>query len=125
MFKEHVADRIKTRNIRGLFRVPEINDTNHLVVDAKEEDQEDEGGNMNLPDNDLAAVLHDRAVRSYPIRKPEARQQRETKGVEELPLTDAEGIEHIRGFENPTYKYETQPRSIKEYLKLAKMNEHK
>ena len=141
-FKEHIADGIKTRNIRGLFRVPEINDTNHLIVDAKEEDQEDEGVNMNLPDNDIPAVPHNRVMMSYPLRRPEIRypevrpdtgeernpiiRSGETRrAVEKLPLIGAEGIEPVPGFEDPIFKYETKPRSIQDYLKLAKNNEHK
>ena len=137
-FKEHVADGIKNRNIRGLFRVPEINDTNHLIVDAKEEDQEDEGNNMNLPDNDVPSVPHNRAMMSYPMRKPDVRpdaseernpilrsgENREPIKVN-LPLIGAEGIDPIQGFDDPIFKYDTKPRSIHDYLKLAKNNEHK
>ena len=42
MFKDHIIDGIKTKNIRGLFRVPDINDTNHLVVDAVEDKEENQ-----------------------------------------------------------------------------------
>ena len=40
-YKDHVAESIMSRNIRGLFRVPD--DNKHLVVDAQEEkdDKED------------------------------------------------------------------------------------
>ena len=34
-YKDHVSEGIKSRNIRGLFRVPD--DDKHLVVDAQEE----------------------------------------------------------------------------------------
>ena len=137
-FKEHIVDGIKTRNIRGLFRVPEINETNHLVVDAKEEEQKEDENNMDLPDNDVPAVPHDRVMMSYPLRRPDVRpntmeernltirsgETREPIKVN-FPLIGAEGIEPIPGFEDPIFKYETKPRSINDYIKLAKSNEHK
>ena len=136
LFKEHIADGIKAGNIRSLFRVPEINDTNHLVVDAKEEDQQEEGGNINLPDNDVPAVPHDRAMKSYPIGrpnipvrdhrdpmfKPDMGEERDPilrsgeprRKVEKLHLIGAEDIEPVPGFNDPIYKYETKPTSINE-----------
>lgn len=136
-FKEHIVDGVKTRNIRGLFRVPEINDTNHLSVDAKEEDNGEIGNNMNLPDNDVPLVPHNRVMMSYPLRRPEVRpdtseeinfdiRSRETKrAVENLPLIGEEGIEPVPGFDDPIYKYDTKSRSIHDYIKLAKNNENK
>ena len=135
-FKEYIEDGIRTRNIRGLFRVPEINDTNHLIVDAKE-DKDDEGTNMNLPDNDVPAVPHNRVMMSYPLRRPEdkpntgevrgsiVRSGETRQAVEKLPLIGAEGIEPVSGFEDPIYKYDIKPMSIQAYLKLAKNNKHK
>ena len=41
-----------------MFKVSEINNTNHLV---KEEDKED----------DVPQVPHDRAMKSYPMRRPD------------------------------------------------------
>ena len=100
MFKEQIADGIKTRNMRGLFRVPEINDTNHLVVDAKEEDQENEGDNMNLPDNDLPAVPHNRVMMSHPLRRPKIRvsenmhpEVRPDTGKKEILFLDLEKLD--------------------------------
>ena len=39
-YKDHITEGIKSRNIRGLFRVPD--DDKHLVVDAQEE-KDDKG----------------------------------------------------------------------------------
>ena len=135
VFKDHIVDGIKTRNIRGLFRVPEINETNHLVVDTKEEDQNEK--EMQVPEtSEVLQVPHNRAIASEPLRRPvsnnevrpntdEERQpiirSGETRRVEEtLPL-----IEPIRGFEDPIFKHETKPRSIHDYIRLAQSNEHK
>ena len=141
MFKDHIKDGIKTRNIRGLFRVPEINETNHLVVDAKEEEQKEDRNetDMQIPENtNVAEIPHNRTMMSYPLRRPDVRpntmeernptirsgETREPIKVN-FPLIGAEGIEPIPGFEDPIFKYETKPRSINDYIKLAKSNEHK
>ena len=135
MFKDHIVDGIKTRNVRGLFRVPEINETNHLIVDAKEEDKNEK--EMQVPEtSEIPQVPHNRAIASEPLRRPvrpdigeegqPVIRSAETRRVEErLPLIDTEGIEPIRGFEDPIFKYDTKPRSIHDYIKLAKSNEHK
>ena len=161
MFKDHIIDGIKTKNIQGLFRVPDINDTNHLVVDAvedkedKEDKEENQENTMQIPENNnIAEIPQNRAMMSYPLSKPNVRYPEEIKSgekirypeigpdtgeerepiiksgetkrkVEKLPLIGSEGIEPVPGFDDPIYKYETQPRTIKDYIKLAKMNEHK
>ena len=153
-YKDHVAEGIKSRNIRGLFRVPD-NDK-HLVVDA-EEDKDDKGKNepteqkmqvpsnivdLHLPSNtDNVRVPHDRATMYYPLRKPNVpRREEEGKGldifkpdtgeereqerrrVDSLPLIGVPEIEPVPGFEDEIYRYEKQPRTIKDYIKLAKNN---
>ena len=135
MFKDHIIDGIKTKNIRGLFRVPDINDTNHLVVDAvedKEDKEENQENTMQIPENNnIAEIPQNRAMMSYPLSKPNVRYPEEIKSgetkrkVEKLPLIGSEGIEPVPGFDDPIYKYETQPRTIKDYIKLSKKNEHK
>ena len=52
MFKEQIADEIKTRNVRGLFRVPGITDTNLFVVDTKEEDKKHDNSNADDIENE-------------------------------------------------------------------------
>ena len=133
MFKDHIIGGIKTKNIRGLFRVPDINDTNHLVVDTvednenKEDKKENQENSMQISENNnTAEIPQNRAMMSYPLSKPNVRYPEEAKReVQNLPLIVSEGIEPVPEFDDPIYKYETQPRTIKDYIKLAKKNEHK
>ena len=68
-FKEHIEDGIKTRNIRGLFRVPEINDTNHLICRCyKEEDERTIWIYLIMM---FQSVPHNRVMMSYPLRRPD------------------------------------------------------
>ena len=39
-----------------------------------------------------------------------------------MPLIGAPGIEPVPGFENEIYRYEKRPRTIKDYIRLAKNN---
>ena len=94
-YKDHVIEGIKSRNIRGLFRVPD--DDKHLVVDAQEDkdDKEDKPSEqkmqvpfrdeIQIPSNiDDMQVPHNRAMVYYPLRRPKAaRREEEVQMVEE------------------------------------------
>ena len=94
-YKDHITEGIKSRNIRGLFRVPD--DDKHLVVDAQEEkdDKDDKHteqkmqaplkDEIQMPSNtDVIQVPHDRARMYYPLRKPKVpRREEEVQMIEE------------------------------------------
>ena len=163
-YKDHVSEGIKSRNIRGLFRVPD--DNKHLVVDAQEDKEDEENKpseqKMQVPlkdenqifsNTDDMLVPHNKAMMSYPYRKlkvprreeevqmieegkgldifkpdtgderePIIRSGEERRRVDKLPLIGAQGIEPVPGFEDEIYRYEKQPRTIKDYVRLAKNN---
>ena len=59
------------------------------------------------------------------LRESPGQYSRETKRrVVKLPLRGAKGIEPVPGFNDRIYKYEEKPRTMNDYLRLAKMNEH-
>ena len=152
-YKDHVSEGIKSRNIRGLFRVPD--DNKHLVVDAQEEkddkdDQVDKSSEqkIQLPFTDEIPVSHTVnylqlpntiARITNPSRKPNIQRRgeeeeevqmieerkdtgEERRRVDKLPLIGAPGIEPVPGFEDEIYRYEKQPKTIKDYIRLAKNN---
>ena len=151
LFKEHVAEGIKSRNIRGLFRIPD--DDKHLVANAQEEQGEKKEQDMQIPlNNDDMQIPHSRPMMYYPSHRPNVpRREVQVEDEEEkvinvvepdigeehepilrsgeakrriakLPLIGAPGIEPVPEFEDQIYKYETKPRNINEYIKLAKNN---
>ena len=85
---------------------------------------------MQIPENNnIAEIPQNRAMMSYPLHKPTVRYPEvrpdTVEDREKLPLIGSEGTEPVPGFEDSIYKYESQPRTIKEYIELAKKNEHK
>ena len=53
-FKKHISEGLKTRNIRGLFRIPESN----IVIDVKERQEAEEDTEMQVPFNSEEQNLH-------------------------------------------------------------------
>ena len=144
LYKDHIVEGHKTRNIRGLFRVP---DAGHLVVEAEKDDEQKEQ-QLQIPENDKAQVEHKTAMMSYPMRKPDVLQREEDiieeRNEDEMEplledIDDVEGmikvdkiIEHVDEtnkeellqnlYNDEIYKYDKQPRTFKEYIKLARNN---
>ena len=94
-YKDHVAEGSKSRNIRGLFRVPD--DNKHLIVDAQEDKEDKEEtpleqkmqvpikDEIHLPSNtDDKREPHNRATMYYPMHKPVIpRREEEVQMIEE------------------------------------------
>ena len=55
-------------------------------------------------------------------REPIIRSGEERRKVDKFPLIGAPGIVPVPGFEDEIYRYEKQPRTIKDYIRLAKDN---
>ena len=54
--------------------------------------------------------------------EPIIRSGQERRQVDKLPLIGVPGIEPVPGFEDEIYRYEKQPRTIEDYIRLAKNN---
>ena len=55
-------------------RVPDINETNHFVVDAVEDKEKNKENTMHIPENsNIAEIPQNRAMMPCPLRKPNVR----------------------------------------------------
>ena len=141
LYKDHIIEGHKNRNIRGLFRVPD--NGQHLVVDAEKEDDEDENKEqqMQVPINinENAQVEHKKVIMSYPLHKPvvprtnevleEYKEEDEIKAIKndidkKVKQIDETHKEEILQdlYNDEIYKFDKQPRTFKDYVKLARNN---
>ena len=144
LFQDHVVEGLRTRNIRGLFRVPENTD-NHLVVDGevdnrqeeREEEKEEEAQPSQPRDGlrpaplvipSLQNRIEDKEQNMDFIIEPETGNEKnpilasgeKKRRSEKLPLIGSPGIGSVGGFEDPIYQYEKKPKTFNHYVELAK-----
>ena len=122
-FKKHISEGLKTRNIRGLFRIPESN----IVIDVKERREAEEEPKVQLPFNSEEQNLHlpgnidepqeeqNRVRMSYPTRKPDVPKKQEEE--EEIPL--------LRKKQPQVSEVIDKDKTIDFYIQQAKMNPEK
>ena len=91
----------KTRNTRGLFRVPEMTDDNHLIVEAKPRENDDE-------EKDVMQIPN---IQGIPQVKPNVSRQ--------LNIDSDSDSEPEEG-KDPIERYDEGRMSIKDYIEMAK-----
>lgn len=107
-FRGHAKEAEKTRNIRGLFKIP-AND-NHLVVDAHPEDKKEE-----------------ESEEEEKVEPEHMEEEKKEERQEDRPKTKIKEIVQVEGFEDPIYRYDDEDAqgnkkqmTINDYINLAK-----
>ena len=124
-FKDHVKEGHKSRNIRGLFRIPDVSSGQHLKINAIESDAEEEPEEqkMQIPQSkENQSLPHPKAMMSYPLNKPEAALVQD--------IVDQDKVLRIRKLygiideedEDEIYKIDKDPKSFEDYVVHAKNN---
>ena len=141
-FKDHIKEGIKSRNIRGLFRVPDVSAGEHLKINTVESDNEndsDEEQEMQKPESEELQlpqskekhqVEHPKVMMSYPLNKPIKKEDDDLPllrpPINLKPLED-EGdetiIRKLYGIsqdENEIYKIEKESKTLDDYISYSK-----